>query len=151
MSGGSLSAERQEQLGKMRILDLMEFAHGELLPKLAVEKLNRQVVLHPTCAARKMGIEGAMKAIAEKCATEVVIPLDLSCCATAGDRGMLYPELTQAALSKERREVLSRSAEGHYSNNLTCEIGLSQAMGVTYSSLIYLLEEAAEQGAYGKK
>ncbi|MBI5538257.1 MAG: FAD-binding oxidoreductase [Deltaproteobacteria bacterium] len=143
-SGGLLDQEQRARLDAMRLLDLMEFAHADLMPRLTVRRLQRKAVLHPTCAARKLGIVASMEAIAGQCADEPMVPLALSCCATAGDRGLLYPELTASATQAEKAEVAGSDGDGHYSNNLTCEIGLREAVGKDYVSLLYLLEEASK-------
>lgn len=142
-SASLLDGARRVHLEALRFADVLEVARGRFLPKLSVKKLDRRVVLHPTCAARKLELAGVMKDLAEKCAREVYIPLDLSCCAMAGDRGLLYPELTAAATFKESAEVASISHDGCYSNNLSCELGMSRATGSNYRSLLYLLEEAS--------
>jgi D-lactate dehydrogenase len=61
----------------------------------------------------------------------------------AGDRGMLYPELTRSASGPEVAELGASGASALYSSNLTCEIALGQASGLTARSAIYLLEEAS--------
>lgn len=141
-SAALLDGERRHQLAALRFADVLELARDRFLPRLSVEKLDRRVVLHPTCAARKLELAGLMKELAEKCAREVYLPLDLSCCAMAGDRGLFYPELTAAATAKEGAEIASIAQDGCYSNNLSCELGMSRATGSNYRSLLYLLEEA---------
>jgi D-lactate dehydrogenase len=69
--------------------------------------------------------------------------LNLGCCAFAGDRGLLFPELTQSATEKESAEVISREYAGHYSSNIPCEIGMSEATGREYVSIAYLVEQAS--------
>jgi D-lactate dehydrogenase len=71
------------------------------------------------------------------------VPLNLDCCAFAGDRGLLFPELTASATSLECAEVNSRPYDGYYSSNITCEMGMSLATKHNYHSIIYLLEKAS--------
>jgi D-lactate dehydrogenase len=108
-----------------------------------VRRLDLRVVLHPTCAARHLGLVETMRRVAEQCAAEVEVPVSLACCAMAGDRGLLFPELNAAALTMEAAEVRAGRFDRHCSNNLTCEIGMTQATGLPYVSLLYLVEEAS--------
>jgi D-lactate dehydrogenase len=114
-----------------------------LLPKLSLVRLEQDVVLHPNCSAQRLGLGEEMAAIARACARSVSIPLELGCCASAGDRGLLYPELTASATAQEAAEVGTRSYDGYYSSNIACEIGMSQASGETYRGLVYLVERAS--------
>jgi D-lactate dehydrogenase len=59
----------------------------------------------------------------------------------AGDRGLLHPELPDAALSAELGEVGQRAFDGYYSLARTCEIALTERSGRPYESLAYLVEE----------
>jgi D-lactate dehydrogenase len=125
------------------ILDVLEALRDHLVPRLSIAQLDRRVVLHPSCAARKLELAATLQTIAERCAKTVEVPINLTCCAMAGDRGLLYPELTAAAIFAEGAEVEAARADGYYSNNLTCELGMSQATGADYRSILYLLEEAS--------
>jgi D-lactate dehydrogenase len=84
-----------------------------------------------------------MAAIASQCARTVTVPLRLDCCAFAGDRGLLFPELTASAIALESAEVNARSYDGYYSYNITCEMGMSFATQHNYHSIIYLLEQSS--------
>ena len=142
-SGALLGDEARRRLESLRLVDAMRFAHDTLLPRLDLRRQELRVALHPTCAARHLGLVDDMRRIAERCATEVTIPLSLGCCGMAGDRGLLFPELTAAAVAAEGAEVQAARADRHCSNNLTCEIGMAQATGLPYVSLLYLVEEAS--------
>jgi D-lactate dehydrogenase len=128
---------------QMTILDSLEFIYDTLLPKLEITPVDDYVVLHPNCSARKLGLDGVMLAIAKKCATSATIPLNLGCCAFAGDRGMFYPELTASATEKETAEILTCNYGGYYSSNITCEMGMSEATGKDYVGIVYLVEKAS--------
>jgi D-lactate dehydrogenase len=127
----------------LTLLDSIEFIHDILLPRLNIQPLPRDVILHPNCSARKLGLDSKMIAIAQCCAQSVAVPLTLGCCGFAGDRGLLFPELTASATEKESTEVNERQYGGYYSSNITCEIGMSVATGKAYRSIVYLLEEAS--------
>jgi D-lactate dehydrogenase len=114
-----------------------------VLSKLNICRIEEDVVLHPNCSARKLGLDSKLVAIAKQCARSVTVPINLGCCAFAGDRGLLFPELTAAATQKESAEVLSHEYGGYYSSNIPCEMGMSEATGKDYVSIIYLVERAS--------
>jgi D-lactate dehydrogenase len=131
---------------QLTILDGVEFLHDHVLPKLNIHPVDEDVILHPNCSLRKLGLDGKMLNIAKQCAMSAHVPLNLGCCAFAGDRGLLYPELTASATEKESAEVLARDHDGYYSSNITCEIGMSEATGKDYVSIVYLVEKASRSG-----
>src|SRR5271165_3306337 len=137
-----LTEENQEHFDQMTFLDAIEFVHDELLPKLAVKTKSHSVALHPVCSVTKMGIGAKLESIARACSEEVTIPLEAGCCGFAGDRGFLFPELTQSATRHEAAEVQSKHPDECYSSSRTCEIGMSRATGQMYRSFMYLLEKA---------
>jgi D-lactate dehydrogenase len=138
-----LSAEDKKIWNQLSILDGVEFTHDHVLPKLEIHPIDEEVILHPNCSLRKLGLDGKMLSIAKQCARSVNVPLNLGCCAFAGDRGLLFPELTKSATEKETAEVLAKNYDGYYSSNITCEMGMSEATGKDYQSIVYLLEKAS--------
>jgi len=137
-----LTAENQARFDGLQILDSVAFVHDTLLPKLTVKRKLGSVVLHPVCSLTKMNLTPKLEAIAQACATEVVIPRDAGCCGFAGDRGFLFPELTASATRREAAEVNSRQYEGHFSSSRTCEVGVTRATGNIYRSYLFMLESA---------
>ena len=135
----------------LTILDGIEFLHDHLLPRLEIHLLDEEVILHPNCSARKLGLDSKLLRIAQKCARSAAVPLNLGCCAFAGDRGLLFPELTASATEKESAEVNSREVDGYYSSNSPCEIGMSEATGRDYVSIVYLLGRASRIEAAQEK
>jgi D-lactate dehydrogenase len=128
---------------QLTILDGIEFLHDHVLPRLDIQPLNEEVILHPNCSARRLGLDGKLLSIAQKCARSATVPLNLGCCAFAGDRGLLFPELTASATEKESVEVNARPYSGYYSSNIPCEIGMSEATAKDYVSIVYLVERAS--------
>ena len=57
---------------------------------------------------------------------------------------MLFPELTASATEKEAAEINARAYAGYYSSNIPCEIGMSEATGKDYVSIVYLVERASK-------
>jgi len=126
----------------LRVLDAVEFAESVLLPRLTVTSKLESVALHPTCSSEHLGVTTAMRRIAEAISGEAVVPGNWGCCAFAGDRGLLHPELTASATQAEAAELAGRSFTAYASVNRTCEIGMTRATGQPYRHILELLEEA---------
>ena len=103
-----LTAENQARFDKLRIIDSIEFANDRLLPRLTVARKVHSVVLHPVCSVTKMGLTNKLVNVAAACSDQVTVPQSAGCCAFAGDRGFLFPELTEAATKPEATEVHGR-------------------------------------------
>ncbi|AVH98696.1 FAD-binding oxidoreductase [Streptomyces sp. WAC00288] len=137
-----LTEENRELHAGLTVVDSLVWAADELLPRLDVRRRVGSAVVHPTCSMRHLGDEDRLTALAGACAEEVVVPADAGCCAFAGDRGMLHPELTASATAREAAEVTARPFDAHLSANRMCEIGMDRATGRTYMSALIALERA---------
>ncbi len=126
----------------LEVIDAVDFAERVLLPRLTVTRKLESVALHPTCSSEHLGVTGSMRRIAEAISGQAVIPDDWGCCAFAGDRGMLHPELTASATQAEAEALLASSFTAYASVNRTCEIGMTRATGRPYRHVLELLEEA---------
>jgi len=135
----ALSEENRERHGKLEILDSVEWAHDRLLPGLSARRLG-SVAVHPTCSTRHLRLAGKLEALAGAIADEVTVPVASTCCGMAGDRGLLHPELTRSATAGQAAELAGSEHDAHLCSNRTCEIGLQQAMGVPYASIVQALE-----------
>lgn len=128
-------------VGHIRVIDAVEFVASQILPRLPVGTRLPSLTLHPTCSSTRLGINGAVERLAAAVAERVSVPEDWGCCAFAGDRGMLHPELTASASQGEAREVLQIDSSAHASLNRTCEIGMTRATGRSYRHILELLDE----------
>ncbi|SCE05154.1 FAD-binding and (Fe-S)-binding domain-containing protein [Streptomyces sp. OspMP-M43] len=137
-----LSADNRALHRELTVVDSLVWAAEELLPELTVFRTTGSAVVHPTCSMEHLGNVGQLRAVAEACADEVVVPDDAGCCAFAGDRGMLHKELTDSATAKEAAEVGLRAYDAHLSANRMCEIGMERATGRPYRSALIELEHA---------
>ena len=133
---------REHSKGGLRFLDLVDFLHDQVLPRLQLRPLPETVAVHATCSNRKMGLETKLLAIAQACARKVVAPDQVGCCGWAGDRGFTTPELNASAL-RELSAALPADCSAGYSTSRTCEIGLSLHSGLYYRSIVYLVERAS--------
>jgi D-lactate dehydrogenase len=138
-----LTAENQQKFDRLVILDSVEFAHDAILPRLRIVRQLKSVALHPVCSAAKMGISSKLVVLAQSCGDEVVVPQEAGCCAFAGDRGFLHPELTRSATAPEAAELEPQRHDGYFSSSRTCEIGMTRATGKPYRSYLQMLEEAS--------
>ncbi|WP_405634278.1 FAD-binding oxidoreductase [Streptomyces sp. NBC_01178] len=127
---------------ELTVVDSLVWAAEELLPELTVFRTAASAVVHPTCSMEHLGDVGQLRAVAEACADEVVVPDDAGCCAFAGDRGMLHKELTDSATADEAAEVDRRPYDAYLSANRMCEIGMERATGRPYRSALIELEHA---------
>jgi D-lactate dehydrogenase len=136
-----LTSENQRRFDALRLLDVVEFVR-ELLPHLELRQVPGRVVLHPVCSLIKLGLASALEEIAMACCAEAITPGSAGCCAMAGDRGLLVPELAASATAHEAREVRALNPAGGYSSSRTCEVNLSRETGITYRSIVFLVEQA---------
>ncbi|BCW20218.1 oxidoreductase [Arthrobacter sp. NtRootA9] len=125
----------------LRIVDAVDFAALHILPRLPEHAKLESLALHPTCSSTRMGINSSLDAVASAVADKVDVPVNWGCCAFAGDRGMLHPELTDSATRKQGDEVRDMGAAAHASCNRTCELGMTRATGQEYRHVLELLEE----------
>jgi len=70
------------------------------------------------------------------------MPKDIQCCGFAGDRDFTVPELNQSALAT-LKDTLPKDCHAGYSNSRTCEIGLSLHSGISYQSIVYLVDKCS--------
>jgi D-lactate dehydrogenase len=137
---GVLSERSAERLAALEIVDSVAWAHDRLLPRLEVAAKVGSATVHPTCAARHLGLAPRLRRLAGALAEEVYVAPSATCCGFAGDRGFSHPELTAAATRPQAAELTGRGFDAHLSSNRTCEIGLGRATGEPYESVLFLLE-----------
>jgi D-lactate dehydrogenase len=135
-----LGPTHRERWRRLRVVDAVEQVHDELLPALAPRRLPLTVGVHATCAARKLGLEPKLLAVASACAARAHAPLALACCGAAGDRALVVPELGQAALRDEASELRAAGCSGVVAGNPACELGLRQGTGLPAASFLALVE-----------
>jgi len=128
---------------ELRVVDAVDFAAEHILPRLDVEQRLTSLALHPTCSSTRAGSNPNLAVLAGAVAAEVSVPVDWGCCAFAGDRGMLHPELTASATSRESAEVGSAEFDAYASCNRTCEIGMTRATGHRYQHVLEVLDAAS--------
>lgn len=130
--------------GRATLHDLPEFLHDRVLPRLAVERQDRPVLLHLPCSVKRMGSQDKLRGLAEACSSQVSVPEEVTCCGFAGDKGFFLPELNDHAL----RHLTDGAPVGFIgcSSSRTCEIGLEQHSGESFQSIAYLLDSCSRAG-----
>jgi D-lactate dehydrogenase len=126
----------------IHLYEPVEFILDHLLPYLTITPIQKTVTVFPVCSMKKMGLENKLTELARMCAAKVVVP-ETNCCGFAGDRGFTCPELNAHGL-RELRMQLPEEVKTGYSTSRTCEIGLSLHSGVTYKSIVYLVNQVSE-------
>jgi D-lactate dehydrogenase len=129
----------------LTVMDATEFVATRMLGSLTVVAPMDSIALHPTCSSTELGSTGAMETIARFVAAEVHVPLSWGCCAFAGDRGLLHPELTASATAPEAAELSGLRFSAYASCNRTCEVAMTRATGKPYRHILELLEEATRE------
>ncbi|GAB3254935.1 FAD-binding and (Fe-S)-binding domain-containing protein [Arthrobacter pigmenti] len=125
----------------LTVVDAVQFAADHVLPKLPEGGKLESLALHPTCSSTRLGLDPALDAVASAVAERVDVPENWGCCAFAGDRGMLHPELTASATAAQSADVAAFNAAAHASCNRTCELGMTRATGEDYHHVLELLEQ----------
>ena len=131
---------------RLPVQDAIEFAHDVLQPRLIFRPLDEPLAVHPVCSVRKMGSTDKLLALARRCSTQVVTVDAVACCGFAGERGFMRPELNEHALRHLKAALPAGCGQG-CSSSRTCEIGLSEASGVPYRSILSVLEACTREGA----
>jgi D-lactate dehydrogenase len=142
----ALDDRRREAYAAVRIVDSIAWVREELLDALQVGERLDSLAVHASCAVTHMGLGEQLGEIAAALAERVVMPSAPSCCGTAGDRGLLHPELPAASARSDAVELQPPAAQAHVSSNRTCEIGLTQATGNSHGSFVLALEQLTRPG-----
>jgi len=127
----------------VEIIDAVSFVARHVLPVLGEYRKLESLTIHQTCSSTQLGLNPDLVSVAKAVAETVNVPIDTGCCAFAGDRGMLHPELTESATRAEAAEVNRLDAAAHASCNRTCELGMTRATGKQYRHVLELLAEQA--------
>jgi len=140
-TGNHLSGEEAENWRKITIYDSTTWVAKFVLDKITPRSKAGSIVIHPSCSMRHLDCVDDTVACAEFVSDDVTVPVNAGCCAFAGDRGLLHPELTRSATRAEAAEVAEREYDEYVSANRTCELGMSRATGHEYRHILEVLAE----------
>jgi D-lactate dehydrogenase len=127
---------------RLSLYEPVEFINNFLVDKLEWQPVKETVAVHVPCSSKKMGLENTFMKVASLCATNVQAS-GIPCCGMAGDRGMRYPELTAGSL---QHLAVGGCSDG-YSTSRTCEMSLTNHSGVSFRSVVYLVDAATKPKA----
>ncbi|MEV7450079.1 (Fe-S)-binding protein [Streptomyces nigra] len=145
----ALSEPDRARYAALRFVDSVAFTAERLLPALPAVRPLASMALHPTCSTAHLGADEALRTVAAALSADVTVPDSWGCCAFAGDRGLLHPEVTAVATARQAAEINSRSYDAYASCNRTCEIGMTRATGRPYRHILELLDEATAPAVPG--
>ena len=129
----------------LQLFEPVEFIVEFLLDKLRFSKTDDPISIHITCSMTKMKLRDKMVKLANLCSSSVLVPEEVGCCGFAGDKGFTQPEVNQYALRKLRPQIEKKHIRYGYSNSRTCEIGLTTHSGISYQSIVYLVDRCTER------
>ena len=132
---------KENMKSNIKLYEPVEFILEWLLPHLSIAPVDETVTVFSVCSMKKMGLDKKLVDLASKCAKKVIIP-DTNCCGFAGDRGFTYPELNRHGL-RNLKSQLDENVKNGYSTSRTCEIGLSLHSGISYKSIVYLVDKVS--------
>ncbi len=127
-----------KKLEKMKIVDLVQYLN-ECVKNSELPKLDYDIAIHPTCSSEKMTLGTDLKTLAEICCASVHLPKDWGCCGFAGDKGLHYPELNQAATNYPTNDL--KNIKYGFSTSRTCEVGMMTHSNINYKSIAYLVRD----------
>ncbi|MEG1586780.1 MAG: (Fe-S)-binding protein, partial [Bacteroidales bacterium] len=135
----------RKEFKRLRPYETAEFLNKFVAGKLTFYSKKEIVAIHPTCSTRKMNLTEELVSLASLCSEKVFIPEEVGCCGFAGDKGFTHPEVNTYALRKLKPQLEKMKIQEGYSNSRTCEIGLTTNSGISYKSIVYLVDECTTQ------
>ncbi|MFD8203768.1 FAD-binding and (Fe-S)-binding domain-containing protein [Streptomyces sp. NPDC059701] len=138
----ALGESERARFASLRFVDSVVFTAEHLLPALPAPRRIGSLALHPTCSTVHLGIDDVLRTVAAAVSDEVTVPDSWGCCAFAGDRGLLHPEITAAATAAQAAEINGRGHDAYASCNRTCEMGMTRATGRPYRHVLEILDAA---------
>jgi len=139
-----ISDEIKNKWKSLKFIDIIPFLN-DCIENTDYKPLDQEVVLHSTCSTQKLEQLQDMRALAKKCAKKVVVPENSNCCAFAGDRGLLVPQLAQNAVKMTKNQLsIEQQKLNGYSSSRMCEIGMSTKQQ-TYGSIALLVRDYLRQ------
>ncbi len=125
---------------KIKVLELVEWANI-ISKKMKFLKCNRQIMIHINCSIEKLGLREKFIELAKKIADNIYIPVHSTCCGSAGDRALLYPEIIKSSMFQVKNEINTLNIKECYSSNLTCEFSVANELKIDTKSILYLMKE----------
>ena len=134
----------RKTMTRLKLYEPVEFIDTFLKERLTFTPVSYPISIHITCSMRKMGLDKTLTGLAQLCAETVVVPQETTCCGFAGDKGFTHPEVNKYALRNLKQQIKTEHVKEGYCNSSTCEIGLSTHSGITYGSIVSLVNSCTE-------
>jgi D-lactate dehydrogenase len=125
----------RESNSNLTFLDSVQFL-SIIKDKLDLSPMDESYYVHPVCSSQKMGSGDDLVSLAQLCSSSIESPMEPFCCGTGGDRSLRVPELPKNAVSQSLNGITSSKG---ISSSRTCEMGLSESMGIKFSSIESLM------------
>ena len=133
----------REKISTMKLYEPVEFIEKYLVDKLDFHPIDEPIAVHATCSTRKLKLTALLLNLAKRCSTNVIVPEEIGCCGFAGDKGFLQPEMNAYALRSLSNQIQSNGVVEGYSTSRTCEVGLTNNSGISYKSIVYLVDRCS--------
>lgn len=118
---------------QINFIDTLDFLS---LGKDKITTTNDKVLFHPSCSTRLLLSDDEISAKLKNLGVNADLT-EVRCCGAAGDK--LFTEKNLHLSAAKEFEYLEKSNyTGYYSNNLPCEMALSNSTGKDFKSLVYL-------------
>ena len=114
------------------LLDSVEFLNT-IKSKLEIKKLNKSFFVHTVCSTQKSVDNDSLINLVKDCVENIETLDEFFCCGMGGDRGLKFPELSKNAINQSVQIPLKSSIG--VSSSRTCEIGLSNELGLKFISI----------------
>lgn len=128
----------------LSVMDFVTFSARYLVPRLDLKPVYDHVYAYPVCSVQKMGLTQDFMQVVKQCAQQVSQPLTSTCCGTAGDRGLMYPDLTEMALQDVSRQLQETPVDKLCATSRSCEMGMGLHLDSEPVSLAHLLWAAVQ-------
>ena len=133
----------REKISTMKLYEPVEFIEKYLVDKFDFHPIDEPIAVHATCSTRKLKLTVLLLNLAKRCSTNVIVPEEIGCCGFAGDKGFLQPEMNAYALRSLSNQIQSNGVVEGYSTSRTCEVGLTNNSGISYKSIVYLVDRCS--------
>jgi len=122
-------------------IDSVEFL-SLLLPKLKIKPLQTSIYAHPACSLQRSGKSNIFLELVKACVIDVETTTEEFCCGTGGDKLFRAPNLPKNSI---HQSVQSINSQNGVCSSRTCELGLSENLGIDFTSIESLVFNAIKK------
>lgn len=134
--------KKYPEFKKLKIMDMQSYIVKHILHKLKIRAIDENIGIYSVCASKKNNWTSDIKTIAKSCTkANIYEHTNTFCCAFAGNKGFIRPELNKSALEDFTEYFSTKKVKKIYSTSSTCELGISFNTNIKCENIIYLLDE----------